>query len=199
MRRSWLVVGALGAALLAGCADGVPTAPDRVSRVEVDTPELRAAKQQAGVEDCVPGTGSSRLPAISLQCLGGGPAVDLSAIPGPAVLQVWASWCVSCPDELPLFQRLRDEAGERLTVLGVDYQDQFPGKALAILDEVGATMPQLADPGGVLADHYRIRGLPGILLVDGTGDVTFLARRIDTYPELLGVVAEHTGVRVGAQ
>jgi hypothetical protein len=59
-------------------------------------------------------------------------------------------------------------------------------------------MPQLADPGGDLADHYRLVGLPGILLVDGHGAVTFKLMRIDDYDQLLGLVADHTGVRVAA-
>lgn len=194
-------LGALSAALLlAACApsaDGGFTNPDLASRVDVDTPELRRAKAEAGVETCPDvGTGASDLPALVLPCLGGGGSVDLSGIEGPAVVSLWASWCVSCPDELPLFQRLSEEAPEELAVVGVDYQDTQPGKAVALLDFTGATFPQVADPGGDLAEHYRVQGLPGILLVDADGTVTFKLRRIDTYAELVDLVAEHAGVEV---
>ncbi len=187
--------------LLSGCAAGdALVAPDLESRVDVDNPALRAAKKEIGVRPCPtsPGEGDSRLPELTLPCLGGGSPVRLSDVAGPAVVSLWASWCSSCPDELPLFQRLTEAAGDRLTVLGVDYQDTQPGAALTLLKQTGATFPQLADPGGALADEYKIVGLPGLLLVDGSGEVTFLLRRIDDYPELVGLVRQHTGVDVGS-
>ncbi len=191
-----LVVAALA---LTGCAESPMSAPDLATHVDVDTPALRQAKQSLGVEPCPDPSGpGSDLPQLTLPCLGGGREVTLSDISGPAVIQLWASWCTSCPDELPLYQRLADEHGDRLTVLGVDWQDTQPGSALALLDETGTTMPQLADPGGDLADHYRLTGLPGILLVDDTGAVTFKLMRIDSYDQLLTLVGDHTGVDVEA-
>ena len=120
----------------------------------------------------------------------------LSQLSGPAVISLWASWCVSCPHELPLYQRLSRATAGHLTVLGVDYQDTQPGKALALLNLTHATFPQAADPGGDLADHYRVSGLPGVLLVDGRGKVTFELRRIDTYADLVTLVEQHAGVSV---
>ena len=185
--------------LSTGCADGAQLpSPDLRSRVEVDNPELRAAKQDLGVEPCPRPAGRSELPGLTLPCLGGGRDVTLSEIAGPAVVSLWASWCVSCPDELPLFQRLSEAAGSRLSVLGVDYQDTQPGAAINLLGTTGAVYPQLADPGGELAEHYRLTGLPAVLLVDAEGEVTFMLRRIDTYRELVGLVREHTGVDVRA-
>ena len=200
-RGALVVAAAAGAlAVLAGCAEdsAVPT-PDLRSRVDVDTPELRAAKKEIGVANCPRPQGKgSDLPDLTLPCLGGGPEVTLSDIGGPAVIQLWASWCVSCPDELPLFQRLSDENGDRLTVLGIDWQDTQPGKAMALLELTDATMPQLADPGGDLADHYRLSALPAVLLVDAEGAVTFKLQRIDTYEQLVELVGDHTGVAVRA-
>jgi thiol-disulfide isomerase/thioredoxin len=188
------------AAGAAGCADDTPlTAPSLESRIQVDTPELRSAKADLGVEPCPrPRGAGSDLPDLTLACLGGGRETTLSEVGGPAVVSLWASWCVSCPDELPLFQRLHEEAGDRLDVLGIDYQDTRPGAALALLGETGATYPQLADPGGELAEHYRVRGLPGLLLLDADGQVTFLLQRVDDYAELVALVEDHTGVQVQA-
>ncbi len=197
---------ALAAALLltlAGCASGQGlTAPDLESRVEVDNPELRAAKADLGIEPCpspadLAGSGSD-LPALTLPCLGGGRAVTLSDVQGPAVISLWASWCGSCPDELPLYSRLSKAAGDRLTVLGVDYEDTQPGAALTLLGETGARFPQVADPGGSLSEEYRLTGLPGMLLVDAQGKVTFLLRLVDDYPQLAALVKQHTGVDVTA-
>jgi thiol-disulfide isomerase/thioredoxin len=157
-------------------------------------------KERAGVEACPRAGGAgSDLPDLTLPCLGGGRPVRLSQVSGPAVVSLWASWCVSCPHELPLYQRLSKDTAGRLTVLGVDYQDTQPGAALALLQQTHAVFPQAADPGGDLADHYRVSGLPGLLLVDRDGTVTFLLRRVERYADLVALVEQHTGVTVGVR
>ncbi len=181
----------------------LPVPPVR-TRVDVDTPELREAKAAAGIEDC-PGarTAAARpaageLPPLTLECLGGGPDTVLSDVSGPAVVNLWASWCTPCKKELPLLGELDRAAGDRLTVLGVDYQDPDPEGALGLLDRAGATYPQLADPGGSLADQLRIRYMPGTVYVDADGRATFVNAAFDSYDELLTLVREHTGVDVAA-
>ncbi len=174
--------------------------PPAETRVDVDTSELREAKAAAGVEDC-PGDdgegarpGASELPPLTLECLGGGPDTVLSDIAGPAVVNLWASWCTPCKKELPILARLDEQAGGRLTVLGVDYQDPDPEAALELLDRSGVTYPQLADPGGSLADQLKILGLPGTVFVDAEGVATFVNVAFDSDEELAALVREHTGV-----
>lgn len=175
--------------------------------VEVDTPALRAAKADAGIEDCPalagpvdagsPGS-ASELPPLTLECLGGGPDTVLSDVPGPAVVNLWASWCGPCEEELPLLARLDRAAGDRLTVIGVDYQDPDPAGALDLLERAGATYPQLADPGGSLADQLRITRMPGTVYVDAEGRATFVNNAFTSSEELAALVREHTGVDVAA-
>jgi thiol-disulfide isomerase/thioredoxin len=198
--RKALAAAAAAVLLLAGCADATPGGGAGLSsQVVVDSPQLRAAKRAAGVAPCpAPRGPGSDLPGLTLRCLGGGRPVTLSRLSGPLVVSLWASWCTSCPKELPLYQRLHREAGDRLTVIGVDWQDTQPGAALELLRRTGAVFPQLADPGGDLADHYRLTGLPGILLVDRQGHVTFRLQLIESYAQLTRLVEDHTGVAVGA-
>ncbi|QIK67648.1 TlpA family protein disulfide reductase [Nocardioides sp. HDW12B] len=191
---------------------GLPVPPVR-TRVDVDTPALRAAKAAAGIEDCPPpsspsgsasGSGAapsgsaSELPPLTLECLGGGPDTVLSDVAGPAVVNLWASWCGPCKEELPLLGELDRAAGDRLTVLGVDYQDPDPQAALGLLERAGATYPQLADPGGSLADQLRIRYMPGTVYVDADGRATFVNAAFTSSEELAALVREHTGVDVAA-
>jgi thiol-disulfide isomerase/thioredoxin len=180
-----------------GGSGGV-AAPPPETRIEVDTPDLARARADAGIEDCPPPTGSSDLPPVTLACLGGGRDLALNQVAGPAVVNLWASWCGPCKEELPLLARLDEEAGERLTVLGVDYQDPRPDGALALAARSGVTYPQLADPGGALADELRIIGMPGTLYVDRAGSVTFLNRAFTSYDELTALVRDHTGVDLTA-
>jgi len=171
--------------------------------VDVDTPKLRAARERAGLEECPgpsePPVDTSRaLPDVTLPCLGGGRDVGLSTLRGPMVVNLWAQWCGPCREELPYYQELHERAGDRVRVLGVDYQDTRPDWAIDLLRETGVTYPSVADPGAELRVPMRIRGLPGIVFVDERGEVThteFLV--VESYEQLAGLVEKHLGVAVG--
>jgi thiol-disulfide isomerase/thioredoxin len=193
------VVGPVLAALVLSACGGTSITPPPVeTRIDVDTPALRQAKAEARIEPCPVLDGESDLPEQTLACLGGGRAVDLSTIAGPAVVPLWASWCKPCRKELPLYQQLAERAGDRLSVLGVDYQDTQPDVAIDLLRRTGARFPQVADPGGTLADTYRIRGLPGVLWVRADGSATFDQSQPASYAELVTLVSERLGVDIGS-
>lgn len=206
MRLTASLAAALGAVLgVAGCSVGVPPASDpadgpvQQSRVDVDTPALRAAKTDAGIEPCealdAPAAASDPLPDVTLPCLGGGPAVDLSGLRGPVVVNLFAQWCEPCREELPYYQRLHEQGGRDVRVLGIDYLDTQPDGALALAADTGVTYPLLADPDGVLRPELRIRGLPGVVFVDAEGRVTHVEFTvIRSYRQLTDLVEEHLGV-----
>ncbi|HEX4977250.1 MAG TPA: TlpA disulfide reductase family protein [Nocardioides sp.] len=189
--------------LTAACTGQPDVAQDPPPSVDVDTPELRAQKAAAGIEDCptaknVP-PAEAALPDLTLPCLGGGPAVDLSTLKGPLVVNLWAQWCAPCRDELPFYQRLHEEGAGKVRVLGIDYLDPQPGGALALAEATGVTFPSLADPDGRLREVWRVRGLPGVLFVDEQGRVTNPDARptyrvIESYDQLTDLVREHLGV-----
>jgi thiol-disulfide isomerase/thioredoxin len=171
------------------------------AKIDVDTPELRQAKSDAGVEPCAPGDGASvdgGLPAITLPCFGGGPSVDLSTLRGPLVVNLWASWCGPCRQEMPVLQAFDQQYGDRVPVLGIDYSDPQTGQAMSLVEDTGATYPLLADPQSELdgADPFpTLRGLPFLALVDEDGRVAHQAFvEIESTDQLVGLVDAHLGV-----
>ncbi len=201
MRRTALA--AAGLLLLAGCGGTTPDtpAPSGVlsSNVDVDTPELRAQKAELGIEPCRPGQGSEPaadgLPDITLPCLGGGTEVNLSHLRGPLVVNLLAQWCEPCREELPFYQRLHEEGGDEVRVLGIDSLDTQPAGALALAELTGVTFPLLADPQGQLRAPLRVRGLPGVVFVDAEGRVTAVEYTVvRSYDDLTGLVREHLGI-----
>jgi thiol-disulfide isomerase/thioredoxin len=203
------VLAALLLGMVTGCSVGTPPADEagagttaRQTNVDVDTPELRAAKAAAGIEPCRPGPGTGPppgdpLPDVTLPCLGGGPAVALPDLRGPLVVNLFAQWCEPCRDELPYYQRLHEEGADSVQVLGIDYLDTQPDGAIALAKATGVTFPLLADPDGTLRPKLRVRGLPGVVLVDADGGVVHVEYTvIRSYRQLTDLVAEHLDVTV---
>ena len=200
---------ALGAAVLLaavlGCAPEAsqpdyPGGPSR-SDVDVDTPELRTLKEQARIEPCAPGDAtSSGLPELTLPCLGGGEDVDLSTLRGPMVVNFWYAACGPCRKEMPALQAFYEQHGDQVPVLGIDYQDTFPGVALELARETGARYPQLADPGGELnglEPFPTTQVLPYLGFVDEQGEVVHHEfGGIESPDEMVALVREHLGVEL---
>lgn len=144
--------------------------------VDVDSPELREEKVALGIETCPSGgeSGTSELPAISLPCLGGGPAVNLDQLEGPVVISVWAQWCTPCRNEMPILQEFYQEHGDSIPLLGIDYQDPQVDSAMKFMGQTGAKYPQIADVGGSINGQGPFVGLnklPFLLVISSDGQV----------------------------
>jgi cytochrome c biogenesis protein CcmG, thiol:disulfide interchange protein DsbE len=182
---SWRAAVLVGTVVLAtGCSSaGAPQAsyvfkPDH-SPVKVDTPQLRAEKAAAGIENCPrsrPPTravdGAKTMPRITLPCLGGGRSVDLAGLTGtPTVVNFWAQSCGPCRAESPILQRVHEAARGRLRVIGVDWEDSQPGMAIAFARQLGLTYPQVADPDAATRKPLGIAGLPVSVFLDSSGRI----------------------------
>jgi thiol-disulfide isomerase/thioredoxin len=196
MRRRVAVALAAAVLLLTGCDSGVPGPGE--AKIDVDTPALRDLKAATGVEQCAPGAGSdSGLPQQTLPCLGGGPAVDLAALEGPVILNLWASNCGPCRKEMPALQDFYERYGDRVGVIGVDYQDRQPAAALELAGRSGVTYPLVADPGGDLngADPIPvIRGIPIFVLLGADGEVSVAAGGVDSAADVVDLVRTKLGI-----
>jgi cytochrome c biogenesis protein CcmG/thiol:disulfide interchange protein DsbE len=188
-------------AAVAGCstADQTPSI-SADSAAASHTQSLPALKRQAGIEPC-PRTPANveavdgGLPDVTLSCLGGGRQVNVAGLRGaPTVVNLWAQWCGPCRSEVRLFQRLHEQAGKRVRVIGIDLEDQA-GEAIAFAAAQGMTYPQLADPDTVLKASVGVPGLPITLFVAPDG--TIAGRQIgpiDSYDQLTQLVNDDLGV-----
>jgi thiol-disulfide isomerase/thioredoxin len=134
---------------------------------------------------------SDRLPDVSLPSLTGGAAVDLGSFRGPAVVNLWAQWCVPCKRELPIYQKFFGRHGSQVRVLGVDWQDTQGDKARALAKRSGVTYPLVVDD----EPAFRVNFLPRLVLVDADGKITFQQYvEIKSLDQLEGLVEKHLGV-----
>jgi cytochrome c biogenesis protein CcmG/thiol:disulfide interchange protein DsbE len=113
-------------------------------------------------------------PAPSLRgpTLDGG-SFDLAQWRGQVVLvNLWASWCAPCRQEMPLLATAYSALAPRgLHIVGVDVRDG-PAPARAFLQQYGSvTWPSVSDTDGERAVDWGAYGLPETYLVDAHGSV----------------------------
>jgi cytochrome c biogenesis protein CcmG/thiol:disulfide interchange protein DsbE len=159
--------------LVAGCGpapDSPAAAPSSAS----------SSAPSAGLPSCTPPAQQTRpvtdggLPDITLECLGEGPAVRLSDLRGPLLVNVWAQWCGPCREEAPYLAGLQRRSAGKVRLLGIDYVDPQPQKAIEFAVENGLTYPHLRDPEKQVREALRVTGPPVTAFVDGSGRIVKL-------------------------
>ncbi|MFN8023813.1 MAG: TlpA disulfide reductase family protein [Acidimicrobiales bacterium] len=115
------------------------------------------------------GSDASRLPAIELTDVRSGATVDASSLDGPAIVNLWATWCGPCRREMPAFETVSGEITD-VRFVGVNQGDAGDA-AKEFLDEVGVTFDQYLDPDGELTNALKVTGLPATFVLDADGDI----------------------------
>jgi cytochrome c biogenesis protein CcmG, thiol:disulfide interchange protein DsbE len=196
----WIVLAALAALLYGLRADpDAGPAPDDDPTATIDETDARGGElvglqARAALDPCPPGLGPE-LPDLELACLGGGPPVDLrSAPPGrPTVVNLWASWCGPCREEVPALAEFREAAGDRVGVVGVLTTDTRRA-ALSFAAEFGMRWPSVVDDDGLVRRAFA-GGVPVTLFLRADGSVAHVLRGpFADRAELEALVAEHLGV-----
>ncbi len=111
----------------------------------------------------------------------------------PVLLNLWASWCDPCRDEMP---DIDSAAGEHPNVffLGIAVDDTREA-ARAFAETIGVMYPLGADDSGEVGDAYPILGLPVTFLIDGDGTIAVVAYgqlSADRIEELLSTVGDRS-------
>ena len=113
---------------------------------------------------------TTALPAMTMAPMtDGGPSLDLATLTGPAVVNLWATWCGPCRRELPAFQEV-SETRTDVRFIGIDIGEDA-AKARDYLDELGVTFEQFVDEDGGLTDALGAASLPVTLVVSPDGSV----------------------------
>jgi len=100
-----------------------------------------------------------------------GSAVRIADIAdGPLVVNLWATWCPPCVEEMPAFDEVAtDLPVDGVTIVGVNVGDEADA-ATAFAAERGVTYRQYTDPDGLLSAALSVSALPAtaFFAADGT-------------------------------
>jgi peroxiredoxin len=131
-----------------------------------NTPEPRS-------DDNNPVAAGKMAAGFTLQDLKGN-AVSLESLRGKVVfLNVWATWCPPCREEMPSIEKLYDEfKGDKSLVILAVSQDTDGRKAVApFVEKNGYHFPVLLDPKNEVGDEYDVSGIPETFIIDREGRI----------------------------
>ncbi len=156
MKMKALVFAALSLALITGCGDEViPVAIGEV--ISCDSIQvLKANSQSQNVSEC----------------LDGGTGVDVRNIKGPAIINVWGSWCGPCKEEIPYFVEFFETLDPSIQLIGVDVEESSIEDGRAFVIENGITWPNLFDRDGS-TDSYFGMGVPVTWFIGADGQILY--------------------------
>ena len=101
-----------------------------------------------------------------------GDSASTSALAGKVVLlNVWATWCAPCRDEIPYLQSLYERhRGEGLEIVGVSVDARGQESAIReFAKDFRMTYPIWRDPDERIQSLYLALGVPSTYLIDRAG------------------------------
>jgi cytochrome c biogenesis protein CcmG/thiol:disulfide interchange protein DsbE len=145
MRRTAALAAAL--VLAAGCGD----APRRMGAVNVGDPA----------------------PAYAARTLDGETQALAHYAGRTVLLNVWATWCHPCREEIPALEALHGEYAPRgLSIIGVSIDQGGEEQSIReFLAEYGASYPIWLDPAGDVQSTFGTIGVPSTYLIGPDGTV----------------------------
>lgn len=116
----------------------------------------------------------TNLPPVAGLLQGGKPipGIDAADFKGNVTLvNVWASWCVPCHDEVPQLEALAKD--RRIRLVGINYKDQ-PDNARRFIGRYGNPFAAVgADPNGRAAIEWGVYGVPETFVVGRDGRIAY--------------------------
>lgn len=103
-----------------------------------------------------------------------GNTVSLADLHGKVVfLNIWATWCAPCREEMPSMEKLYDRLhGDKgFVMLAVSQDTAGQDKVAAYVKKHGYHFEVLLDPQNAVAEAYKVTGVPETFIIDRAGRI----------------------------
>jgi thiol-disulfide isomerase/thioredoxin len=107
---------------------------------------------------------------INTDCLDTSKGVNVAAIKGPAIVNVWGSWCEPCIKELPIFTEYFQTMDPTIQLIGVDVEEKSPEDGRMFARTHGIMWPNLYDSDGSTRKYFGM-GVPVTWFIEEDGSV----------------------------
>ena len=139
-------------------------------------------------------TDTTKTSGTTLECLDGNSKVLLESIKGPAVINVWGSWCIPCRQEMPFLRALA--ATKKVQIIGIDVEEANIESARKFVVEQGMTWPNLYDKDGSTKSSFGM-GVPVTWYLNSKSEVAYKHVGVLKSEELLfAKVEKYLGVKL---
>jgi cytochrome c biogenesis protein CcmG/thiol:disulfide interchange protein DsbE len=146
--------------------------------------------------DCSTLPFDSTVVGTQLDCLDGSAGIVLEALRGPAIVNVWGSWCGPCQEEIPLFVDFYSRAKDRVVLLGIDVEEAQVADGRHFVETRGITWPNLYDKDGRTASIIG-PGVPVTYFVDAQGATVYTKIGVITsVKELEELTRKYLGIKI---
>jgi thiol-disulfide isomerase/thioredoxin len=115
-------------------------------------------------------TDENKTSGTTLECLDGNSKVLLESITGPAIINVWGSWCTPCREEMPYLRELA--ATGKVQIIGIDVEEKSMEAARKFVVEQGMTWPNLYDKDGSTKSSFGM-GVPITWYLNSKSEVAY--------------------------
>ncbi|MEQ1673114.1 MAG: TlpA disulfide reductase family protein, partial [Hyphomicrobium sp.] len=151
--------------------DNAPSAPARVEKAAQDAAQARSEPKTGQMAAFVTKKTPEALPDIAFNDASG-KQIKLSDFKGRAVLlNLWATWCAPCREEMPSLDRLQVALGsDKFEVVALSIDRQGVEASKKFLDEVKAKALKLyVDATAKQGTALKIVGMPTTILIGKDG------------------------------
>jgi thiol-disulfide isomerase/thioredoxin len=130
----------------------------------------------------------------TLECLDGNSNIVLEAIKGPAIINVWGSWCAPCREEMPFLRQLA--ATGKVKIIGIDVEEPNIEKGRKFVVDQGMTWPNLYDRDGSTKSTFGM-GVPVTWYINSESKVVHKHIGVlKSKDELFSDAAKYLGVKL---
>ena len=134
--------------------------------------------------------------SIMLDCLDGTDGASINGIKGPAIINVWGSWCGPCKEEMPILRSFYEKAQDNLALIGVDVEEASIEDGRKFVKNNGITWPNLYDADGESRAYFGM-GVPVTWFIAADGSVAYKhIGVIKSEKELISMTSKYLGVKL---